>query len=142
MHHMNTYEQNYLNWFKRLHHPGTFIDPTLLVELTRAQLPQWPAVAAAMARCTSTWVRSELYTSFIGPLDNRERRFFSSYFLDHPTLGTLTVDVFHSTTAPEDLIIGGLEHLDRVLGRRTSSAEMLEMGLRARACNAKQFPSN
>lgn len=71
------------------------------MELTRAQLPQWPGIADAMARCTRTWVRSELYTSFSGPLDKRERRFFSSYFLDHPTLGTLTVDVFRSATAPE-----------------------------------------
>ncbi|MBK9288673.1 MAG: hypothetical protein IPN38_13540 [Flavobacteriales bacterium] len=142
MNHMNTHEQDYLRWYKRLHHPGTPFDPTLLVELTRAQLPQWPGIADAMARCTRTWVRSELYTSFSGPLDKRERRFFSSYFLDHPTLGTLTVDVFRSATAPEDFIIGGFEHLDRVLGRRTSAAEMLEMGRRARACHAKQFPSN
>lgn len=139
---MSTFEQDYLSWYKRLHHPGTPFDPTLFVELTRAHLPQRPGVAAAMARCTRTWERSELYTSFTGPLEKRDRRFFGSFFMDHPTLGTLTVDVFQAVTAPEEFIIGGFEHLDRVLGRRTSAAEMFEMGLRAMAGYAKQHPSD
>ena len=139
---MNTFEEDYMRWYKRLHHPGTPFNAAPFVELARTQMAHYPAVADAFARCTRTWERSELYTSFTGPLEKRDRRFFGSFFMDHPTLGTLTVDVFQAAKAPEEFIIGGFEHLDRVLGRRTSAAEMFEMGLGAMASYAKQNPCN
>jgi len=140
--HQAAADQEYLNWYKRLHDPGTPFDPTELVELARTHCAPWPAVAEAIARCTRTWRRSDLYTAFTGPLDKRALRFRFSFFLDHPTLGTLTVDVFQTTEAPHTWVIGGFEHLDRVLGRRTSAAEMNELTLKARAFHAKQFASN
>ena len=139
---MNTYEEDYMRWYKRLHHPGTPFDPAPFVELALTQMAHFPAVADAFARCERTWERSALYTTFTGPLEKRDRTFVGSFFMDHPTLGTLTVDVFQAAKAPHEWIIGGFEHLDRVLGRQTSAAEMNETTLKARAHHAKQFASN
>lgn len=135
MNHHNTYHQEYLSWYRRLNDTtGEAFDPSLFVHLARQQWSDRPALAAAFARCTATWQRNDLYTYFLAPLHRPVRwNFAGSLFLDHPTLGTLVVDVLHDANAPGGLSIGGMEYLDRVMGRSTSAAEMEGMRLQMAA---------
>ena len=126
MNHHHAYERDYLNWYRRTNDTtGEAFDPTLFVQLAQQQWSDRPALAAAFARCTATWSRNELYTYFQAPMHRPARwKFAGSLFLDHPTLGTLLVDVLHDADAPGGLSIGGMEFFDRVLGRPTSAQEM------------------
>ena len=126
MNHYHAYHNEYLSWYRRMHDTtGEAFDPTHFVQLAQQQWSNRPQLAAAFARCTAQWSESELYTHFVAPLHRPGCwKFAGSLFLDHPTLGTLLVDVLHDTKAPGGYAIGGMEYMDRVLGRRTSAAEM------------------
>lgn len=144
MNHYHGYDHEYLNWYRRLNDTtGEAFDPTLFVQLARQQWSNRPQLAAAFARCTAEWSRNELYTYFQAPKHRPERwKFAGSLFLDHPTLGTLVVDVLHDADGPGGYAIGGMEYLDRVLRRRTSAAEMEGIRLHMAAKSAAQRNTN
>ena len=47
--------------------PGTPFDPTSIAALLDEQWAAWPAIAAAMRRCTTQWVVDEANTSLVDP---------------------------------------------------------------------------
>lgn len=133
------YEREYLAWYKRLHHPGLPFDPASLVQAARAQWAQWPHLALAFARCARAWPESERYTHFLPPTERKSRwKFAANIPLAHPTLGTLLVDIIHDATAPGGHAIGGIEYLDRVLGRHMPVEECLALMQWSREENAKR----
>ena len=99
MNHYHAYHNEYLSWYRRMHDTtGEAFDPTHFVQLAQQQWSNRPQLAAAFARCTAQWPESELYTHFVAPLHRPACwKFAGSLFLDHPTLGTLLVDVLHDT---------------------------------------------
>jgi hypothetical protein len=91
---------------------GLPFHPAEFARLTREQWPHRPALCEAWLRCTRHWPESTLYTHFVAPAEHALRwKFASGFQLQHPALGTLIVDVLR------DGSIGGMEYLDRVLGR-------------------------
>lgn len=132
--HLLAFEREYLDWYTRsTDTTGTPFDPTPLVEAARAQYPSKPEWAMAFALCTRRWERSELYTYFISPPDKRARwSYAGGFFLEHPVLGTVTVDLIHDPNGPGGIAIGGVEWLDVVMGRRISVTELRHMFLSAR----------
>lgn len=121
----NTYEREYLAWYQRCFaNPGVAFDPTEPVRLARAQWTNRPELAEALAKCTRAWPESELYTHFLSPREKEERwDYAGGFFLEHPALGTLSVDTIHDKDAPGGISIGGIEYLDRVLGRHVAVPE-------------------
>lgn len=117
--HHDAEDMAYLAWYQRLHTDnGEPFDPTLLVALAQEQWSDMPQLALAFARCTAQWPErgGDLYTHFIAPKHMRARwKFHASRFLQHPTWGTLVVDVIHDSEVPGGLAIGGMEYLDRVM---------------------------
>lgn len=96
-------------------------DASLLVELVRAQYPLKPQWAAAFMWCNRHWPESDLYTYLVPPEEQlrgaRNRWFYAGgFFLQHPTWGTLAVDLLHSTRNGDGpLRIGGIEFFERAL---------------------------
>lgn len=121
------YEQEYLAWYeRRFNNPGRPFDPASLAQAVREQFPEKPEWAEAFARCTHEWPESGLYTHFVSPREMEERwDYAGGFFLEHPTLGTLTVDTIHDKDAPGAISIGGIEYLDRVFGHRVPAEEIL-----------------
>lgn len=119
------YEQVYLEWYqRRMNNPGKPFDPASLVKAVQEQYPDRPELATAFARCIHEWPESELYTHFLSPQDVETRwKYAGGFWLAHPTLGTLLVDTTHDTSAPEGISIGGIEYIDRVMGRHTPVEE-------------------
>ncbi|MBK8498875.1 MAG: hypothetical protein IPL52_08670 [Flavobacteriales bacterium] len=138
-HHPTDHEREYLAWYKRLHHPGLSFDPASLVQAARAQWAHWPQLALAFMRCTRSWPESELYTHFLSPTERKNRwKFAANIPLAHPTLGTLLVDIIHDAAVPGGYSIGGIEHLDRVLGRHMPVEEFHALMQWSREENAKR----
>jgi len=103
-------------------------DPATLVQPARAQWSELPHLVAAFARCTQEWPESDLYTHFISPADMQARwKFAATLPLAHPHWGTLMVDVIHDASVPGGHAIGGIEYLDRVMGRPIAVAELVAM---------------
>jgi hypothetical protein len=115
---MDAFEQEYLAWYARAHDTvGQPFDPRVFVGLARVQWSDMPQLADAFARCTASWYESaeQLYTHFLSPQARRQRGDYAgSRLLEHPSLGTLAVLVYHDAQAPEGLSLGGMEYLDRV----------------------------
>lgn len=135
MNHHHEFERDYFAWYRRTSDTtGAPFDPSPFVQLAQQQWSDRPALAAAFARCTAQWARNALYTYFVAPMHRTARwKFAGSLFLDHPTLGTLLVDVLHDANAPGGLSIGGMEFFDRVMGRPTNAVEMEGVRLRMAA---------
>lgn len=115
-------------------------DPGKLPALAYVQWKDGEALAEAFARCTVQWPESELYTHFHAPTDQRRKwKFAGTRFLAHPELGTLAVDLIHDPGSPSGLSIGGIEYLDRVMGRHISVHEMERMLMKAAALHAGKF---
>lgn len=142
--HSTGYEHDYLAWYTRENDTvGTPFDAALLAQLAREQWSDRPALALACARCTAQWKRNELYSYFIAPMHRRARwNFGGSLFLDHPTWGTLAVDVLMDPNGPGGFAIGGIEFLERVLGRPTSAREMNEVRLHMAALHVARRNTN
>jgi hypothetical protein len=142
--HHDTYEQDYLAWYLRsTDTTGEPFDPSLLVQLAYQQWKDHPKLVVAFARCTAQWPSSAYYTYLLAPAYHQERwRFAGSLFLDHPTWGTLAVDVLHDTNSLEGFTIGGIEFLDRVMGRATSAGAMNSTRLRMQVVHRAQYPTN
>lgn len=99
-------------------------DPLSLVAAARAQGQE--LVAEAFTRCTMAYTRCELYTYFLPPWERCEQyTYYSNYFLAHPIWGTLVVDIFTKASAPGAYFIGGMEYLDKVIGRHMPVDELL-----------------
>ena len=110
---MNTNENDHLNWHKRENDGGDPFDPTSLVALARVYGPH---LVEAFTRCTRKWSNDELYTYFMsGPDRGKRWRYAGGVELEHPTLGTLLVDLVLDPTVPGGKAIGGIEYLDRVM---------------------------
>lgn len=82
-------------------------DPAWLVELARAQHPDRPALAEALARCTRAVEESRAYLRFV-QADAPAWRFRENVRLHHPREGTLVLDVLEGGR------IGGVEFLKRL----------------------------
>ena len=117
----NAVELEYLYGYERqVSHPGRAFDPGLLVQLVREQYPTEEELAHAFARCTREWpeTEEELYTHFLPPHEHDTRwKYAGGFTLVHPVLGHLIVDTIQDENVPGGRAIGGMEYLDRVLGR-------------------------
>ena len=88
-------------------------DPTWLVELAREQVPEEPWLPDAISRCCRrAWRGSAAYTYFVNP-DNpnkpgSEWQFETNILVEHPTEGTLVLDVLKGRR------IGGFETLSKI----------------------------
>jgi hypothetical protein len=87
-------------------------DPTWLVELAKEQVPEEPWLPDAISNCRRAWRRSAAYTYFVNP-DNpnkagSEWQFETNILLEHPSEGTLVLDVLKGQR------IGGVETIDRI----------------------------
>jgi len=113
-------------------------DPSTLVAQALLQWSELPHLAHAFAQCTQEWPESDLYTHFIAPAEMEARwQFAATLPLAHPQLGTLMVEIIHDASAPAGYAIGGIEYLDRVMGRHMTLEEFLAMMDGARAVRAK-----
>lgn len=113
------FEREYLAWYTRVNDEvGTAFDPSALVALARAQYPHLPQVADAFGRLTAIWHHTALYSHFLSyGTRTAHWRFLCSFPLQHPLLGRLQVDLVHDPQHAGRPAIGGVEYLDRVLGR-------------------------
>lgn len=114
--HLSAYEREYLAWYEREQDTvGEPFDPQPFVDAARAQYPDHPELAAAFARCTGAWHRSRLYTYLRMPADRKARwHFIGSFWLQHPTLGKLLVDLLQDPDDGAQVCIGGIEYFDRL----------------------------
>jgi hypothetical protein len=119
-HGLAAYDREYLEWYTRTNDTtGSPFDPASFVQALRAQYPGRPQWANAFAACTRSWDRNELYTYFLSPPDQRARwNYAGGFFLEHPVMGTVTVDLIHDPKGPGGIAIGGVEWLDVVNGYR------------------------
>ena len=89
-------------------------DPTWLVELAKAQLPEEPWLPAALAACTMARQESAAYIHFVKPADpdepGSEWQAQQDLMLQHPTEGDLVLDIL------EDHRVGGVEFLSKLSG--------------------------
>ncbi len=86
-------------------------DPTWLVSLAREQLPEYPWLPDALARCTTARIESEAYIHFVDPT-TRDWRLDTNLKLTSPTEGWIVLDVL--TTTLGDYRIGGVEFVDKI----------------------------
>lgn len=87
-------------------------DPTWLTLLVKALHPQEPWLAEALMTCTTAAAEGRAYLRFADPnspnrLDS-EWQFERSIMLEHPTEGTLVLDVLRGGR------VGGVEFLNRL----------------------------
>ncbi|MEZ4808579.1 MAG: hypothetical protein R2815_14040 [Flavobacteriales bacterium] len=127
--HRTPFEQEYLAWYqRRICNPGVPFDAAALARAVAAQFPTRPLWIEAAARCTRAWPENELITYFMSWPERKRRWWYvGGFVMDHPTLGTLIVDLVRDAAAPQGISIGSIEFLDRVLGRRTSALAFLAM---------------
>ncbi len=89
-------------------------DPTWLVELAKAQLPEEEWLPGALAKCTRALQESAGYIHFVDPRDpeslGSEWGEQEDLTLHHPTEGDLVLDVLDGNR------IGGVEFLDKLAG--------------------------
>jgi hypothetical protein len=87
-------------------------DPTWLVELAKAQLPEEPWLPAALAACTSASQESAAYIHFVDPAHpsepDSEWQVQTNLTLQHPTEGDLVLDVLEGNR------VGGVEFLAKL----------------------------
>lgn len=106
--HLRAYEQDYLNWYNRAGtYAGVPFDPRPFAQLIHEQHPDRPQWAEAMLRCTRAWHREELYSYVVSPYDKDGRLHGGGFWLHHPQLGTLLVDLL------DDGSIRGIEYHGR-----------------------------
>ena len=89
-------------------------DPTWLVELAKAQLPEEDWLPAALAACTRARQESEAYIHFVNPADpndaGSEWEVQMDFTLRHPTEGDLVLDILEGNR------VGGVEFLSKLAG--------------------------
>jgi len=89
-------------------------DPTWLVELAKAQLPDEPWLPAALAACTRARQESAAYIHFVNPSDPEEPgsewEIQTDLTLKHPTEGDLVLDILEGNR------VGGVEFLSKLSG--------------------------
>jgi hypothetical protein len=82
------------------------------VELAKEQLPEEPWLPDAISNCRRAWRRSAAYTYFVNPENpnkpGSEWQFETNILLEHPSEGTLVLDVLKGQR------IGGVETIDRI----------------------------
>jgi hypothetical protein len=87
-------------------------DPAWLVELARAQRPDEPWLADALARCTRAAEGGPAYLYFVDASEpnapGSEWQFETNVMLEHPREGTLVLDVLSGQR------VGGVEFLKRL----------------------------
>jgi hypothetical protein len=87
-------------------------DPNWLVELATSQVPDVPWLPGALAACQRAFKESSAYLYFVDPanpnMPGSEWQFESNIVLDHPTEGSLVLDVLKGKR------IGGVEFLSRI----------------------------
>lgn len=87
-------------------------DPTWLVELARAQSPDEPWLADALARCTRAMENGRAYLYFVDPNAPNEPgsdwQFDNNLTLDHPREGMLVLDILTGRR------VGGVEFISRL----------------------------
>jgi hypothetical protein len=87
-------------------------DPTWLVELAKAQLPDEVWLPAALAACTSSRQESDAYIHFVSPADadepGSEWQVQTNFTLTSPTEGDVVLDVLEGNR------IGGVEFLAKL----------------------------
>ncbi|HEX2079250.1 MAG TPA: hypothetical protein VHG08_16105 [Longimicrobium sp.] len=87
-------------------------DPEWLAEWVRANRPDLPWLADALARCTRAAQGGHAYVYFVDPADanqpGAEWQLEENVMLDHPKEGTLALDVLTGRR------IGGIEFLSRL----------------------------
>lgn len=87
-------------------------DPHWIVDLAKAQYPDAPQFAAAIALCTRRSVESPAYSHFIDPTDankpGAEWQFDQNIMLESETDGMIVLDVL------KDGRIGGAEFVDKI----------------------------
>jgi len=87
-------------------------DPTWLVELAKAQLPEEKWLPAALAACTTARQGSPAYIHFVNPADpdepGSEWEVQTNLSLRHPTEGDLVLDILDGNK------IGGVEFLAKL----------------------------
>jgi hypothetical protein len=87
-------------------------DPTWLVELAKAQLPEEAWLPAALAACTQVLRESEAYIHFVDPAHpdepDSEWQFQTNLMLQHPTEGDLVLDILDRNR------VGGIEFLGKL----------------------------
>jgi hypothetical protein len=87
-------------------------NPTWLVDLARSQLPDQPWLAEALANCKACHWESPAYVHFVDPdrpnIPGSAWQFRENILLEHPTEGTLVLDVLQGGR------IGGIEFLSRL----------------------------
>jgi hypothetical protein len=82
------------------------------VELAKEQVPEETWLPDAISSCRHAWRMSAAYTYFVNP-DNpnkpgSEWQFETNILLEHPSEGTLVLDVLKGKR------IGGVETIDRI----------------------------
>ena len=103
---------------RRLRDPGKPFDPRALVQAVRAACPERPELQDAFALCTHEWPESDLYTYFIPWKDHDVKwKYAGGFTMPHSPWGELVVDLVHDTSAKGGVAIGGIEYMDRVMGR-------------------------
>ncbi|HNR55238.1 MAG TPA: hypothetical protein PKJ19_08735 [Flavobacteriales bacterium] len=114
--HLSAYEREYLAWYEREQDTvGEPFDTQPFVDAALAQYPGQPELAAAFARRTGAWHRSRLYTYLRMPADRKARwHFIGSFWLQHPDLGKLLVDLLKDPDDAAQACIGGFEYFDRL----------------------------
>jgi hypothetical protein len=131
------FEQEYKAWYDKLHSSGEAFDAAGFAALARAQWSDRPELAEAFGRCTRHWPESELYSRMFSPLEYPKRwHYAGNLMLQHPTLGALVVDFVFDEAVPGGLSIGGIEYLDRVMGRPQQVSELQGWLLRLQAKRA------
>ena len=87
-------------------------DPAWLVDWVRANRPELGWLADALSRCRRARQGGRAYLYFVAPADanqpGAEWQFAENVMLDHPTEGTLVLDVLSGRR------IGGIEFLSRL----------------------------
>jgi len=87
-------------------------NPAWLVDLARSQFPDRPWLAEALAHCTVCRWESPAYVHFVDPERSNKPgsawQFRENILLEHPTKGTLILDVLQGDR------IGGVEFLSRL----------------------------
>ena len=133
---LQAHERDYLAWYHSTKpSSGQPFDSTVFVQEARRQWSDHPQLADAFATCTRQWPRNDRYTylidrAYVQGGAHNQWFFAANLFLDHPTLGTLVVDVLYANAHRQGPYrIGGIEYLRPVMGGPTRSAGELKMML-------------
>ncbi len=87
-------------------------DPRMLIEDARAQVPEFPWLPDALARCgTGKWESSAYvrYVTSINPNQPKSQwQFETNVVINHRSLGMVVIDILQGDR------IGGIEFVDRI----------------------------